>query len=1184
VKSFFVRVALGLGAAAPGFGHAGFFVGYIQPGCFETVQQAVNAYCAYWNPDTTTNPDFVFTRDSCVLIAPGTVFVSAHVDDLSTGQSTPFFFSNAVQSCGDTIQPPKNNGPQCCVGNPINAATGNKYHQEVDYRHSAGALTIARDYNSADIVMPVFDFGRVWQGSYSKRITHTPNGSIGLLSAYRNAGRFHRFERIEGIWTPDPDVVDRITEIKNLAGVRVGWRYYEASSENTESYDANGILVAITSREGLTQSLAYSDGTGGGANGGVVLDASGNPTLKLLPPGLLIRVTDPYGRSLSYGYDAAKRIVKITDPGGGVYLYAYNANDALTKVTYPDGTFRSYLYENTTYPRALTGIVDENGERFSTYAYDAQGRAFSSEHAGGVARYEVSITNATESVVTDPLGTQRPRTFATTLGVRQTSGETQPGPSGSSSTSSAYDANGNVASYIDWNGNRTNYAHDLARNLETSRTEALTADGAATPQTRTISTHWHATFRLPVGVAEPLRITTFAYDPDGTHCGARGALCSKSIQATTDANGSAGFSATPSGMPRTWTYTYNANGNVLTIDGPRSDVTDVTTYTYYANDDADPGKRGNVATITNAAGHVTSVTAYNAHGQLLAIVDPNGLITTMSYDARQRLKTRTVGNELTRYDYDGVGQLIRVTLPDGSFLSYTYDAAHRLTGIEDSLGNRVAYTLDAMGNRTWEEVRDPSNHLAQRRSRVFNSLNRLFRELGAQNQTTEFAYDDQGNMLTVKDPLNRITASQYDALNRLEQVTSAVPISAVTHYAYNGLDAVVSVTDPRSLVTGYAVNGLGNLTQQASPDTGNTENGYDEAGNLVMQTDAKRQTTTFVYDALNRVTRIAFHDGSRQVYGYDEGTNGVGRLSSITERDAADQVTNVIAYVYDQHGRATSETRIVAGVQYVLAYRYDSSGRLDQLTYPSGRTIDYTFDDLGRVSGLTTAKPGHPPQTVVSGVAYHPFGGVQAYALGNGQVYSRGIDLDGRIASYSLGGQSFAIGYDAASRIEFISQVGNPPNSNTYGYDSLDRLTSAVLPGAAYGYAYDAAGNRAWRTAGSSTDVYAYSPSSNRIASITASGGSVRNFVFDANGSTTGDGHNTYLHDTRGRMVQATSSIGATRYQLNALGQRIRKTNTLADVVFHYDTAGRLIAETEASGALKRELIYLGDIPVGVVQ
>jgi YD repeat-containing protein len=122
------------------------------------------------------------------------------------------------------------------------------------------------------------------------------------------------------------------------------------------------------------------------------------------------------------------------------------------------------------------------------------------------------------------------------------------------------------------------------------------------------------------------------------------------------------------------------------------------------------------------------------------------------------------------------------------------------------------------------------------------------------------------------------------------------------------------------------------------------------------------------------------------------------------------------------------------------------------------------------------------------------------------------------------------------------------------------------------------------RAAGASTDTYAYGSSSNRIASVTPGSGPVRSFVFDANGSTTVDGNNTYAYDTRGRMVQATSSLGATTYQVNALGQRVRKTNSLGDTVFHYDTRARLIAETDPAGALKRELIYLGDIPVAVVQ
>src|SRR5262249_41818620 len=232
------------------------------------------------------------------------------------------------------------------------------------------------------------------------------------------------------------------------------------------------------------------------------------------------------------------------------------------------------------------------------------------------------------------------------------------------------------------------------------------------------------------------------------------------------------------------------------------------------------------------------------------------------------------------------------------------------------------------------------------------------------------------------------------------------PNLGVTQYGYNGLGALIQVSDPRSLVTGYTVDGLGNLTQQVSPDTGTTTNTYDAAGNLLTQIDAKGQVTTYAYDALNRVTLITFYDGSKQSYAYDQGTNSIGRLSPITETDPANQLTSAIAYNYDQHGRVTSETRTVGGVQYVVGYHYDASGRLDQLTYPSGRTLSYTFDSLGRVSAMNTTKSGEEAQSVISNVAYHPFGGVKSYTLGNGQQYTRSIDLDGRIASYTLGAQS----------------------------------------------------------------------------------------------------------------------------------------------------------------------------------
>jgi YD repeat-containing protein len=105
--------------------------------------------------------------------------------------------------------------------------------------------------------------------------------------------------------------------------------------------------------------------------------------------------------------------------------------------------------------------------------------------------------------------------------------------------------------------------------------------------------------------------------------------------------------------------------------------------------------------------------------------DPNGLVTTLSYSPRGWLKTRQVGTALTSYDYDAVGQLKKVTLADGSWIGYDYDPAHRLTDIYDQTGNRITYTLDAAGNRTREDVKDPAGALARTHTRVYDALSRV---------------------------------------------------------------------------------------------------------------------------------------------------------------------------------------------------------------------------------------------------------------------------------------------------------------------------------------------------------------------------------------------------------------------------------------------------------------------------
>jgi YD repeat-containing protein len=591
----------------------------------------------------------------------------------------------------------KNAGNSCpASGNPINPATGNKYQLETVYAASGvSPLALTLEYNQ--VLSGWVMWGGKWKSNYERSVTRTTVNGFTSVSVMRADGKATLFLPVNGAWATDADTPEQLLELKS-GTTTTGWQYTN-SHNDTETYNASGKLISIADRSGLTQTLAY--------------DASSR----------LASVTDALGRSLTFTYGSGNRVASMTDPASGLYSFAYDTNNNLNSITYPDGKTKTYLYENASYPGALTGITDENSNRYATYAYNAQGQAISTEHAGAVDKYTVTYNADGSSVVTDPLNAVRSYNFSTILGVVKSTGSTQPGGAGcaASAASLTYDANGNVASHTDFNGNKTTYVYDLSRNLETSRTEGLTAAGAATPATRTLVTSWHPTWRLPASITEyagatasgtALKATAYSYDDHAN-------LTQRS---ETDPANNVSRSTTIS-----YTYSTTVPGLMLSkvIDGPRTDVNDITSYSYYDATDACLGCRGQLKSITDALGHVTQYTSYNAHGQLLSSTDANGLVTTNSYDARQRLASRTVGSETTSLQYDGVGQVTQLTLPDSSSLNYSYDAAHRLTQITDNLGNSILYTLDAMGNRTREDVKDPSGSLSRTLTRSYDALNRL---------------------------------------------------------------------------------------------------------------------------------------------------------------------------------------------------------------------------------------------------------------------------------------------------------------------------------------------------------------------------------------------------------------------------------------------------------------------------
>ncbi len=648
-----------------------------------------------------------------------------------------------------------------------------------------------------------------------------------------------------------------------------------------------------------------------------------------------------------------------------------------------------------------------------------------------------------------------------------------------------------------------------------------------------------------------------------------------------DANGNGILDNAEGLAQRTSSFTYNALDLIASIDGPRTDVDDITLYDY--------DEQGNLIKTTNALGHATRITAHNAHGQPLTIVDANNITTTLSYDARRRLLSRTVDDATTTFAYDGVGNIIKTTLPTGAWLIYEYDAAQRLTAVADNIGNRIEYTLDALGNRIQEDIKDPSGTLTRTMNRTYNSLNRLIEVIGGAGQTTRFGYDANGNQTHITvDPtaLNQQTIHAFDALNRLTTSTDAD--NGMTTYRYDARDNLISVTDAADLTTRYTYNAVDERISLHSPATGTTTFAYDAAGNRIRQTDARGITTFYRYDALNRLTLIDYTDNTQDVsYDYDTCTHGVGRLCQMTDE------SGTTTYTYDARGNRTSQTITIDNIAHTTSYAYNGADQLIQMTYPSGRTVDYIHNDIGQIETVTTTagmtqgmtQVTTQATTISSSISYQPFGPMRAMIYGNNLVQSKTYDLDYRLTQLmTVNGntqQDLSYTLDAANNITAINNALDTTRTQSLGYDALNRLTDASSHYGDIDYAYDALGNRLSKTIQTHTKTYTYASNTHRLEQT--QGANTRTYSYDANGNTTSNTTNTFSYGDNNRLK--TSGIGGSTlatYTYNGRGERVKKDSN--DIIYyHYDLAGQLIAETDITGATQVEYIYLDGQPLALI-
>jgi len=1013
-------------------------------------------------------------------------------------------------------EPPTGAGGADHVGNPCSARSRSKWEREVDF--ASPTLSFVRHYSSLALIDTGLGFG--WSSNWHGKML-TPLAT--RLNVVRPTGHAQVFvKQTDGSWLGDADTRYAITQ--DTSGFVLTHR-----DGTQETYGPDGRLLSESDASGNTITLAY--------------DASGR----------LITATGPFGHALSFAYDATGHLQTVTLPGGGTLTYGYG-NDDLVSVTYPDTRIRSYHYELAAQPHKLTGTTDEKGVRYATFGYDSQGRAASTEHAttsngAPQERFALAYPNSTQTTVTDPRGYQNRYTFAENLKYRNLTFKNHL-PDGILVTQT-FDARNNLLARQDELGRTTAFAWN-ATNQMTSRTEA---SGTGSARTTTYS-YLSPTLDLPTAITRP---SVYAGQSATTQISYH-ALHRRPTQIT-----ESGYRPDGAAVSRTLTFQYNAESQLTQVDGPRTDVSDLTTFAYHACTTG--SECGQLASVTNALGHVTSFDAYDGAGRLLESTDPLGTVTTTTYDPRGRVltTTRTPVSGAPRtwsFTYDANGQLETSTSPAGVVLTYEVDDAHDLRAIEDAAGNRIEYLYDLAGNRTSEKLKDPSGTLQHEIQAAYDTRNRVS-ELNDGGSITDIVFDATGQLSSQTDPNTHSTSFTYDLLGRL--ATQLDALSGVTDFDYQANDAVSQLTAPNGVATGYETDDLGNPVRETSPDRGTITTTADSAGNIVTVTGFG--AGTFTYDALNRpLTRNYTGVVQDVTFGYDSCTNGTGRVCSINDE------FSITSFEYDAFGNVVHKTETGGGNTYHTYYAWDGDDRLTQITYPTGQVVAYSHDAQGRIQGVTL-----DGANVVTARSYRGDGRLLSQTWGNGLAETRTYNGLGLLATYSLGSvESESFTYDAAGNLTSRSRSSWTLG---YGYDALDRLTSDTGGSGSRGYAYDANGNRLTKTVDGSPTSYTYTTGTNRLATV---GGS--SIGSDGLGRITSVPGYTYLYSAANRL-QSVQQSGATvaSYAYDHRGLRRRKSTGYMGfntTVYHYDEAGHLLAETNQSAGTVLLYVWSEDSPV----
>ncbi len=691
--------------------------------------------------------------------------------------------------------------------------------------------------------------------------------------------------------------------------------------------------------------------------------------------------TDPEGRTATWEYDDGDRVVRHVDFEGRVKEWTYDAQGRVLTEIATNGNVTSNSLDDDG-RLARRGVRDRDGARISEerYVYDEVGYLVEhhrdlDESTTAVTRYEYDDVGNRIATI-DPLGHRIENEYdgngmPTVQRMTRTRADGQfedilttfvydakqrlvERTDAAGTTSTTYNEIGKREASTDAGGNVTRYEYDDRGNL-----------------VRTV---------YPDGTAE-----TTVYDAENRKI------------ARTDQAG------------RTTHYVLDEIGRTVeTIlpDDTLDDLSDnsATRATY--------DRVGRMTSRIDAAGNVTlyeHVASTETEPRKQIVTDPVGGVTTHEYDEGDR-ETRRIdarGNEM-RWEYDGFGRLVKTTYADGTFETVEYDLGGRKVAEVDAAGRRKDFEYDLAG--------------------------RLVAVRGELDFVMTYAHDELGHLMSQMDGLGRTTRVEYDAAGR--RIARTLSMGQRESYTYDDAGNRASKTDFNGATTTYEYDALNRLTRESRSDGTTVEYLYTATGLRSVVTD-RRGDTTYEYDAWERLVRKTDADGSAIAYGYDTR----GNRTSLTTR------AGTTTYAFDDLGRPTSITDPAGAV---TSYEYDAVGNRERVEYPDGTVTTHVYDALNRLTSLTTTNAGG---AVIASYAYtldpagHRTRVVESGSATTGRTVDYAYDALWRLSTETIDepgddrDATISYEYDAVgNRLEREIAAAGGTTTTSYTYDDNDRL------------------------------------------------------------------------------------------------------------------------------------------------